>query len=108
MAGGGGGDNLLLQFCRVGICSCVFILSRAVTGSSFLLMWLLCVSFQRGYLFMFFIIDVKADVCVLSVPHPSSTSSFLAYTPVEGDGRHGVNAGKYGCDGEKVVEAAVA
>lgn len=44
-------------------------------------------------------------LCALSA---SSLKYFLTYTPVEGDGRHGVNAGKYGCDGEKVVEAAVA
>lgn len=44
-------------------------------------------------------------LCALSA---SSFKYFLAHTPVEGDGRHGVNAGKYGCDGEKVVEAAVA
>lgn len=29
------------------------------------------------------------------------------HTPVESYGRHGVNAGKYGCNGEEVVEAAV-
>lgn len=44
-------------------------------------------------------------LCVLST---SSFKYVLTYTPVEGDGHHGVNAGKYGCDGEKVVEAAVA
>lgn len=39
-----------------------------------------------------------------------SASSFQylpTHAPVESDGRHGVNAGKYGCDGEEVVEAAV-
>lgn len=29
------------------------------------------------------------------------------HTPVQSDGRHGVDAGEYGCDGEEVVEAAV-
>lgn len=29
------------------------------------------------------------------------------HTPVESDGCHGVNAGKYGSNGEEVVESAV-
>lgn len=36
----------------------------------------------------------------------SHTHSYT-YTPVKSYGRHGINAGKYGCNGEEVVEAAV-
>lgn len=41
------------------------------------------------------------------MPLCASGAHFPTHAPVDSDGGHGVDAGEYGCNGEKVVEAAV-
>lgn len=80
----------------------VFILSHAVTGSS---SFVVAVCILSTRLFFKLYVQKTMRLCALNA---SLFKHFLNYSPVQGDGRHGVNAGKYSCDGEKVVEAAVA